>query len=48
MAEYESPVQEKVESSTPVTRRPRAVGKDDFWAERVSLWSTIDCADEAA
>ena len=41
IAEYESPVTEKVESSTPVIARPSAVGKDDFCADSVSLCRTM-------
>ena len=41
IAEYESPVTEKVSLSTPVIDRPSAVGKDDFCADSVSLCRTI-------
>ena len=42
IAEYESPVTEKVSLSTAVIDRPSAVGKDDFCADSVSLCRTID------
>lgn len=41
MAEYASPVCEKVSSSTPVMRTPRAIGKVDFCAAMDNLWSTM-------
>ena len=44
MAEKDSPVCEKVESSTPVTRIPREMGKLDFCDDMVMLWRTTDCA----
>ena len=44
MAEYASPVCEKVESSTPVMRTPSAIGKVDFCDAMSIWWRTTDCA----
>jgi len=41
IAEYASPVCEKVESSTPVMRTPSATGKVFFWAEMAILCRTM-------